>query len=325
MINPANPLQLLTASLDGRVKVWDFLDGILLSSFDLQLPISGMTAHASIPNTVFVLLKKYRHRDADNAPKNISEILAALDEGAPFNSIIAHFSIDLSAKANSNTPLPNFARGASLRPEAVRIGKTREAVAIGVSPNGEWLVVVGSDKVQVARTNDLASGFTRFISSHPGTQQSHKDSMTCMAFHPTDSTRLVTGDSTGRIRVWYCLQKNFMAPSKSEADDGMERHAPSTVLHWHAHAVSTLCFSPNGAHMLSGGEEVSSSFGTSVHLATPLPENTSLVSVRPSRLLQSPTAWMAGSKSTPSLSPTAASPLCLPCRSNLPAASPYQD
>ncbi|KAJ1024860.1 hypothetical protein NDA16_002898 [Ustilago loliicola] len=255
MINPANPLQLLTASLDGRVKVWDFLDGVLLSSFDLQLPISGMAAHASNPNTVYVLLKKYRHRDAETAPKNISEILAALEDGAPFNSIIGHFNIDVSAHAHTFTAMPKFSRGASIRPEVVRIGKTREAVSIGVSPHGEWLVVVGNDKVQVARTDNIASGFTRFISSHPGAQQQQRESMTCMAFHPTDSTRLVTGDSSGRIRVWYCLQKNFMAPSKAEADDGMERHPPSTVLHWHAHAVSSLCFSPNGAHLLSGGEE----------------------------------------------------------------------
>ncbi|GAC75669.1 WD40 repeat protein [Moesziomyces antarcticus T-34] len=254
MINPANPLQLLTASLDGCVKVWDFLDGILLSSFDLQLPISGMAAHESNPNTLYVLLKKFRHRDADTAPKNLSEILAVLESGAPFNSIIAHFSLDLASHAHAYTALPKFARGGSIRPEVSRIGKTREAVSIGVSPNGEWLVVVGNDKVQVARTHDLTSGFTRFISSHPGAQH-RRDSMTCMAFHPTDPTRLVTGDASGRIRVWYCLQNNFMAPSKAEADDGMERHAPSTVLHWHAHAVSSLCFSPNGAQLLSGGEE----------------------------------------------------------------------
>lgn len=255
MINPANPLQLLTASLDGRVKVWDFLDGVLLSSFDLQLPISGMTAHASNPSTVFVILKKFRHRDAETAPKNLSEILTALDSGAPFNSIIGHFNLDLNRHAHNLASMPKFSRGASLRPELVRIAKTREAVSIGVSPNGEWLVVVGNDKVQVARTNDLASGFTRFISSHPGSHHHHKESLTCMAFHPTDPTRLVTGDSNGRIRVWYCLQNSFMAPSKAEADDGMERHAPSSVFHWHAHAVSSLCFSPNGAHLLSGGEE----------------------------------------------------------------------
>ena len=236
-------------------KCGTFLDGVLLSSFDLQLPISGMTAHASNPNTVYVLLKKFRHRDAEIAPRNMSEILAALDNGAPFNSIIGHFSIDFSTHTHNLTAPPKFSRGASIRPELVRLAKTREAVAIGVSPNGQWLVVVGNDKVQVARTNDLVSGFTRFIASHPGSHHHQRESMTCMAFHPTDSTRLVTGDSKGRIRVWYCLQNNFMAPSKAEADEGMERHAPSTVLHWHAHAVSSLCFSPNGAHLLSGGEE----------------------------------------------------------------------
>ncbi|PWZ02450.1 hypothetical protein BCV70DRAFT_196692 [Testicularia cyperi] len=264
MINPANPLQLLTASLDGHVKVWDFLDGVLLRSFDLRFPITGMAAHASLPNFVFLALKKPRHRDLDNAPKSIHHILRSLDNGGTFNSIIGSINLDpasavqdaaSSSVAAGNPARPNFARGASIQPKLMRIGKTREAVAISISPNGKWLVVVGSDKVQVAKTSDLGSGFTKFIASHPGAKRAEQYAMTCMAFHPTDATRLVTGDSSGRIRVWYCLHDKFMSPSHADADEGMERHAPSTVMHWHAHAVSSLAFSPNGVNLLSGGEE----------------------------------------------------------------------
>jgi NET1-associated nuclear protein 1 (U3 small nucleolar RNA-associated protein 17) len=35
----------------------------------------------------------------------------------------------------------------------------------------------------------------------------------------------------------------------------VEKRAPTTTLHWHAHAVSALAFTPNGAYLLSGGEE----------------------------------------------------------------------
>jgi NET1-associated nuclear protein 1 (U3 small nucleolar RNA-associated protein 17) len=34
-----------------------------------------------------------------------------------------------------------------------------------------------------------------------------------------------------------------------------ERRVQTTTLHWHAHAVSSLAFTPNGAYLLSGGEE----------------------------------------------------------------------
>jgi NET1-associated nuclear protein 1 (U3 small nucleolar RNA-associated protein 17) len=35
----------------------------------------------------------------------------------------------------------------------------------------------------------------------------------------------------------------------------MEKRLPTTSLHWHAHAVSAIAFTPSGAQLLSVGEE----------------------------------------------------------------------
>jgi NET1-associated nuclear protein 1 (U3 small nucleolar RNA-associated protein 17) len=36
---------------------------------------------------------------------------------------------------------------------------------------------------------------------------------------------------------------------------GVEKRAQTTMLHWHSHAVAALTYTPNGAYLLSGGEE----------------------------------------------------------------------
>lgn len=57
----------------------------------------------------------------------------------------------------------------------------------------------------------------------------------------------------GKIRVWHCLDEGMLRAAQDE--EAGEKHAPSTVLHWHAHAVTALFFTPNGAYLVSGGEE----------------------------------------------------------------------
>ncbi|KAJ7619182.1 WD40 repeat-like protein [Mycena polygramma] len=63
-------------------------------------------------------------------------------------------------------------------------------------------------------------------------------------------TTFATGDDKGNIRLWYCL--NDRLPDKPL---GVEKKTQTTTLHWHAHAVSSLAFTSNGAYLLSGGEE----------------------------------------------------------------------
>ena len=54
VINPHNAFQLLTASLDGRVMVWDFVNAILLQTVDIGQPIHYMCAHEQFNGSVFI-------------------------------------------------------------------------------------------------------------------------------------------------------------------------------------------------------------------------------------------------------------------------------
>ena len=60
--------------------------------------------------------------------------------------------------------------------------------------------------------------------------------------HP-EEPYFVTGDSQGKIIIW----RGVLSAKTPEP--------VTTVLHWHAHAVKTLCFNSDGTYLLSGGEE----------------------------------------------------------------------
>ncbi|KAF7347703.1 S-adenosyl-L-methionine-dependent methyltransferase [Mycena venus] len=124
--------------------------------------------------------------------------------------------------------------------EITPIGKIRFPTGLAFSPAGAWLVATAGHKAYVASTASLRSGFTKYVSP---------ERLTCLAFHPTEDY-FATGDEKGNIRLWYCL--NDQLPVKPV---GVEKKTQTTTLHWHAHAVSSLAFTSNGAYLLSGGEE----------------------------------------------------------------------
>ena len=101
-------------------------------------------------------------------------------------------------------------------------------------------MATGGPKAYVCSTTSLGSGFTKFVST---------ELLTCLAFHPSEEY-FATGDLKGQIRLWYCLDP-AQIPSRSQG----ENRPLTTTLHWHAHAVSSIAFTPNGSYLLSGGEE----------------------------------------------------------------------
>jgi NET1-associated nuclear protein 1 (U3 small nucleolar RNA-associated protein 17) len=54
ILSPHNAFQLITASLNGCIMVWDFLDASLLQVIDLGQPVTHLCAHESFKDSVFV-------------------------------------------------------------------------------------------------------------------------------------------------------------------------------------------------------------------------------------------------------------------------------
>jgi len=123
--------------------------------------------------------------------------------------------------------------------QVVPIGKTRATAGLAVSASGERLIAIAGHKAYVAHISNLKSGFIKFVSP---------ELLTCLAVHPFEDY-FATGDAQGVVRLWYCLDPKLVKVV------GVEKKSQTSMLHWHAHAVSSVAFSTNGAYLLSGGEE----------------------------------------------------------------------
>ncbi|KAF8807853.1 WD40 repeat-like protein [Phlegmacium glaucopus] len=207
IINPHNAFQLLTASLDGRVMIWDFVNAILLQTVDIGQPIHHMCAHEQFNGFVFVAASRPQSGNDDNA-------------------VILQVFLKDDHRSQPTRIQP--------------VGKTRSVTGLAVSPNGVWLVATAGHKVHIAKTSSPSTGFTKYVSP---------ERLTCLAFHPFEEY-FATGDDKGCIRLWYCLNDNLAVSAR-----GVEKRTQTASFHWHAHAVSSVTFTPNGAYLLSGGEE----------------------------------------------------------------------
>jgi NET1-associated nuclear protein 1 (U3 small nucleolar RNA-associated protein 17) len=75
ILNPSNAFQLISSSLDGTVKVWDYMDGSLLQTIDLAQAIFYMCAHASFDGFVFVAAGRPFKRAAESGMFSIYDVL----------------------------------------------------------------------------------------------------------------------------------------------------------------------------------------------------------------------------------------------------------
>lgn len=247
---------MVTSSLDGTLKVWDYLDGVLLRSIWVGLPITQLASSSIVKESsnpsVFVATRKPQSSSSASG-----KAVDPFNHNGRCNSIVYSVSLTTQKGAGGSVKLSTSSSDSAVqtkRPKFLsRIGKMKETNDLKASADGKWLVAIGNKKIHVINLHDLSSdsnsGFTKIASD---------EQLTTLAFHPQEPI-FATGDSIGKIRIWNFLNDEAFFSSLASSDDngggGIERQAPSTVLHWHSHAVSSLTFSPNGAYLASGGEE----------------------------------------------------------------------
>ncbi|NXD36972.1 WDR75 protein, partial [Copsychus sechellarum] len=62
-LNPQNHMQLYSCSLDGTIKLWDFMDGIPIKTFTVGTKLLALYTLASAEDSVFVVIPKKGERD----------------------------------------------------------------------------------------------------------------------------------------------------------------------------------------------------------------------------------------------------------------------
>ncbi|KAF9187055.1 WD repeat-containing protein 75 [Haplosporangium sp. Z 767] len=221
ILNPKNPLQLYSASLDGTIKLWDFNDAVLLKTYEVGVPITHMVVHESLSNHVYLITTKKSTKKYDQYQARKSGGLRVKE-----NSVLLRFSL------------------ASSQRKLVRLLKTRVCCGLAISSDGEYLVVAGRYKlhvIHIAAGNGIEEGGVTEKDEARFRCYLTPEKITCLAFHPTEGC-IATGSETGRITLWYCFGKNVDRPV-------------TTTMHWHAHQVTAIAFSADGTYLLSGGEE----------------------------------------------------------------------
>ncbi|KAK7154465.1 hypothetical protein R3I94_007709 [Phoxinus phoxinus] len=206
--NPANHLQVYSCSADGTVKLWDFIDGILIKTFIIGSPLFALYVSREHEGVIFLHLSKGTHHKNEcfqlvstHLPKSADQEVEAKE----LSVVSSHISPNPSCTA--------FGRG------------------------GEYIAFARKLQLDVYffRKQKTYSFYLKATD-----KKGAKNAFTCIACNPTDDC-IATGHEDGKIRLW----RNF----------NHKKEYTYSTLHWHHNAVNTLCFTPEGTNLLSGGIE----------------------------------------------------------------------
>ncbi|OWZ80139.1 NET1-associated nuclear protein 1 (U3 small nucleolar RNA-associated protein 17) [Cryptococcus neoformans Tu401-1] len=244
-LSPINPFQIVTSSLDGTIKIWDWVAGRLIRTIDFHEPQSKVdhVAFGQVVGKWWLFAAVTHVKQSSSAGQKLAHRLL-------------------------RTPL-----GGNSSP--VLLGKlSNRPVSLIMSPRSTYLVALAANKAYTYRMPappfkssdpwEDRPTCVKFVSDQP---------FTCGAFCPektlataTEEEWFATGDQKGVIRLWHGLTQAFrqVDAAASLALGGVvdssqgpetEKRLPTTSLHWHAHAVSAIAFTPSGSQLLSVGEE----------------------------------------------------------------------
>uniref|UniRef100_A0A672RUA3 WD repeat-containing protein 75-like n=1 Tax=Sinocyclocheilus grahami TaxID=75366 RepID=A0A672RUA3_SINGR len=207
-LNPANHLQVYSCSADGTVKLWDFIDGILIKTFIIGYPLFAIYVSEKHEGVLFLHVSM-----ATDSKNECFQLVAVHLPKSAEQEVEAKEMSVVSSHISSNPSCTAFGRG------------------------GEYIAFARRLQLNVYffRKQKTCS-FSLKATDKKGAQ----NAFTCITCHPTDDC-IATGHEDGKIRLW----RNFIH----------KKEYTYSTQHWHHNAVNTLCFTPEGTHLLSGGIE----------------------------------------------------------------------
>uniref|UniRef100_A0A8C3PQT1 WD repeat domain 75 n=1 Tax=Calidris pygmaea TaxID=425635 RepID=A0A8C3PQT1_9CHAR len=172
-LNPRNHMQLYSSSLDGSIKLWDFMDGIPIKTFTVGSKLLALYALASFEDSVFVVIPK-----SDTFQLVSVKLTKAAGQ-------------DLEAKE-----LSVVLDDVDASPKCIAFGR-----------EGEYVASVKEVNLQVYFFKQKQ--LNRFSVSAAKTK-SGNNQFSCVACHPTEDC-IATGHADGKIRLWrnFCHKKEY--------------------------------------------------------------------------------------------------------------------
>ncbi|CAK6448072.1 unnamed protein product [Pipistrellus nathusii] len=166
-LNPSNHLQLYSCSFDGTIKLWDYLDGILIKTFTVGHKLHALFTHAHAEDSVFVTINKEK--------PDVFQLVSV--------------------------PLPRTPRqdAEAGEPRLVldHISPSPKCVAFG--GQGDYVAAVRDFYLSVYFFRKKAT--SRFTLSSSENRKHAKNNFTCVACHPKEDC-IATGHKDGKIRLW---------------------------------------------------------------------------------------------------------------------------
>ncbi|KAI3456714.1 hypothetical protein Pfo_013377 [Paulownia fortunei] len=231
-----------TASLDGKIKYWDFAAPELMRTIDIRFPIHSMVIPSLLSQTT--------------------------ENNGKLPDLFAYaYTADVKQKEEQPNSLCGQIQKCNLTKSrlvgGVTLAKTQRPVSITISPSGKYIGMYEKRKLRIWEIPAKDSEHVGYkkIRLH------HTKSFTALAFHPTERV-VAAGDVTGRILIWRGVGRGTFSNDDKLINGGFNKDAEDrpgvrddddadscTTWHWHSAQVNVLFFSSDGAYLYSGGRE----------------------------------------------------------------------
>ncbi|XP_003406221.1 WD repeat-containing protein 75 isoform X1 [Loxodonta africana] len=166
-LNPNNHLQLYSCSFDGTIKLWDYIDGILIKTFIVGHKLHALFTVAHTEDSVFVTINKEK-------PDTFQLVSVKLPKSS---------SQEIKAKEISFV--------------LDYINQSPKCIAFG--NKGEYVAAVRDFYLSVYFFKKKTT--SRFTLSSSRNKKHAKNNFTCVACHPKEDC-VASGHKDGKIRLW---------------------------------------------------------------------------------------------------------------------------